>query len=140
MSKAIHIKTSPNDHRHYRHLTLENGLSVLLIEDNQATQSAASMAVAVGHFDDPVERPGMAHFLEHMLFLGTEKYPESGEYSAFINQHGGTNNAWTGTEQTNFFYSINAEQFEASLDRFSQFFIAPLFNIDLVDRERHAIE
>ncbi|MEZ9596942.1 insulinase family protein [Shewanella sp. 10N.261.52.F9] len=140
MSEAKQIKTSPNDHRHYRHLTLKNGLSVLLVEDQQATQSAASMAVTVGHFDDPAERPGMAHFLEHMLFLGTEKYPESGEYSAFINQHGGTNNAWTGTEHTNFFYSINAEQFEASLDRFSQFFIAPLFNIDLVDRERHAIE
>ncbi|MDR8523351.1 insulinase family protein [Shewanella fidelis] len=140
MSDIKQIKTSPNDHRQYRHLTLKNGLSVLLVADEHATQSAASMAVAVGHFDDPVERPGMAHFLEHMLFLGTEKYPESGEYSAFINQHGGTNNAWTGTEHTNFFYSINADQFEASLDRFSQFFIAPLFNKDLVDRERHAIE
>lgn len=140
MSKAIQIKTSPNDHRLYRHLILRNGLSVLLVEDQEASQAAASMAVAVGHFDDPTSRPGMAHFLEHMLFLGTEKYPDSGEYSAFINQHGGTNNAWTGTEHTNFFYSINAEQFEASLDRFSQFFIAPLFNIDLVDRERQAIE
>ncbi|GIU08443.1 MULTISPECIES: insulinase family protein [unclassified Shewanella] len=140
MSKAKQIKTSPNDHRLYRHITLDNGLAVLLVEDQQASQAAASMAVAVGHFDDPVSRPGMAHFLEHMLFLGTEKYPESGEYSAFINQHGGTNNAWTGTEHTNFFYSINAEQFEASLDRFSQFFIAPLFNTDLVDRERQAIE
>ncbi|ABZ77218.1 peptidase M16 domain protein [Shewanella halifaxensis HAW-EB4] len=140
MPKAKQIKTSPNDHRHYRHFMLENGLSVLLVEDQKASQSAASMAVGVGHFDDPIARPGMAHFLEHMLFLGTEKYPNSGEYSAFINQHGGTNNAWTGTEHTNFFYSINADQFEDSLDRFSQFFIAPLFNIDLVDRERHAIE
>ncbi|MCG9731223.1 insulinase family protein [Shewanella sp. Isolate13] len=140
MPKATQIKTSPNDHRLYRHTTLENGLSVLLVEDREASQAAASMAVAVGHFDDPVSRPGMAHFLEHMLFLGTAKYPDAGEYSAFINQHGGTNNAWTGTEHTNFFYSINAEQFEASLDRFSQFFIAPLFNIDLVDRERQAIE
>ncbi|MGS0691834.1 insulinase family protein [Shewanella sp. 30m-9] len=140
MPKAKQITTSPNDHRHYRHLTLKNGLSVLLVEDQKATQAAASMAVAVGHFDDPIARPGMAHFLEHMLFLGTEKYPDSGEYSAFINQHGGTNNAWTGTEHTNFFYSIHADQFENSLDRFSQFFIAPLFNIDLVDRERHAIE
>ncbi|MGS0683431.1 insulinase family protein [Shewanella sp. 125m-7] len=140
MSQAKQITTSPNDHRQYRYLTLKNGLSVLLVEDQDASQAAASMAVAVGHFDDPLARPGMAHFLEHMLFLGTEKYPDSGEYSAFINRHGGTNNAWTGTEHTNFFYSINAQQFEASLDRFSQFFIAPLFNIELVDRERHAIE
>ncbi|WP_225442078.1 insulinase family protein [Shewanella sp. WPAGA9] len=134
------IITSPNDHRHYRHVVLSNGLKVLLVEDKIATQAAASMTVSVGHFDDPVSRPGMAHFLEHMLFLGTEKFPDSGEYHQFINQHGGSNNAWTGTEQTNFFYSIDAEHFEESLDRFSQFFIAPKFDLELVDRERHAID
>ncbi|AQS36951.1 secreted/periplasmic Zn-dependent peptidase, insulinase [Shewanella psychrophila] len=140
MSESLQIIKSPNDLRRYQHLVLDNGLSVLLVEDMEASQAAASMVVNVGHFDDPVERPGMAHFLEHMLFLGTEKFPDSGEYHAFINQHGGNNNAWTGTEHTNFFFSINADVFEESLDRFSQFFIAPLFNEGLVDRERHAIE
>ncbi|QIR15008.1 insulinase family protein [Shewanella aestuarii] len=135
---AIH--TSPNDHRQYQFIRLSNELRVLLVQDNQSNQAAASMAVQVGHFDDPLDRPGMAHFLEHMLFLGTEKFPDSGEYHAFINQHGGNNNAWTGTEQTNFFYTVNAEVFEESLDRFSQFFIAPKFDLDLVDRERQAIE
>ncbi|QYK02700.1 insulinase family protein [Shewanella psychrotolerans] len=140
MPTTTQITKSPNDHRQYRYLQLGNDLRVLLVEDLQATQAAASMAVNVGHFDDPVARPGMAHFLEHMLFLGTEKYPQSGEYHAFINQHGGSNNAWTGTEQTNFFFSIDSEVFEESLDRFSQFFIAPCFDLTLVDRERHAIE
>lgn len=134
------IVKSPNDHRQYQYMVLENELRVLLVEDTKATHAAASMTVSVGHFDDPTSRPGMAHFLEHMLFLGTEKYPDSGEYHQFINHHGGTNNAWTGTEQTNFFYSIDAEQFEESLDRFSQFFIAPKFDLELVDRERHAID
>nr|WP_261925070.1 insulinase family protein [Shewanella sp. NFH-SH190041] len=132
--------TSPNDPRQYRCLTLPNALRVLLVSDPQATQAAASMAVNVGHFDDPQQRPGMAHFLEHMLFLGTDKFPDSGEYHAFINRHGGSNNAWTGTEHTNFFYAIDAEVFAESLDRFSQFFIAPRFNLELVDRERQAIE
>ncbi|WP_351122945.1 insulinase family protein [Shewanella sp. T24-MNA-CIBAN-0130] len=134
------VYKSQNDHRQYQYRVLDNQLRVLLVEDMQSNQAAASMAVSVGHFDDPVERPGMAHFLEHMLFLGTEKYPDSGEYHAYINQHGGNNNAWTGTEQTNFFYSINAEALEGSLDRFSQFFIAPKFDLELVDRERQAIE
>ncbi len=134
------IHKSPNDHRQYRYLVLDNALRVLLVEDLGASQAAASMAVGVGHFDDPLDRPGMAHFLEHMLFLGTEKFPDSGEYHAFINQHGGSNNAWTGTEHTNFFFSINAEVFSEALDRFSQFFIAPKFDLELVDRERQAIE
>ncbi|MCL1143576.1 insulinase family protein [Shewanella gaetbuli] len=140
MSDFPAIRKSQNDHRRYKYIQLPNQLKVLLVEDNQSNQAAASMAVRVGHFDDPVSRPGMAHFLEHMLFLGTEKYPDSGEYHAFINQHGGNNNAWTGTEQTNFFYTISPEVFDESLDRFSQFFIAPKFDLELVDRERHAIE
>jgi len=134
------IYKSPNDHRQYRYLVLDNALRVLLVEDQDASQAAASMAVGVGHFDDPADRPGMAHFLEHMLFLGTEKFPDSGEYHAFINQHGGSNNAWTGTEHTNFFFTINSDVFADSLDRFSQFFIAPKFDLELVDRERQAIE
>ncbi|WP_025822128.1 insulinase family protein [Shewanella marina] len=140
MSDSILIKKSPNDSRQYQYLTLDNQLQVLLVEDMNAEQAAASIAVNVGHFDDPIERPGMAHFLEHMLFLGTEKYPAAEEYHQFINQFGGNHNAWTGTEHTNFFYSINPDVLEPSLDRFSQFFIAPSFDIDLVDRERHAIE
>lgn len=138
---TIHpIIVSPNDHRSYRYVELTNGLRVLLVNDPLATQAAASMAVNVGHFDDPVNRPGMAHFLEHMLFLGTEKYPDAGSFLSFINQNGGNNNAWTGTELTNFFYTVPPQVFPESMDRFSQFFIAPMFNRELVDRERHAIE
>ncbi|MGL4938237.1 insulinase family protein [Shewanella sp.] len=140
MQASQSIYQSPNDHRQYRYLVLDNALRVLLVEDPDASQAAASMAVGVGHFDDPISRPGMAHFLEHMLFLGTEKFPDAGEYHAFINQHGGSNNAWTGTEHTNFFFSIDADVFAAALDRFSQFFIAPKFDLALVDRERQAIE
>ncbi|QYJ80005.1 insulinase family protein [Shewanella acanthi] len=140
MQASQSIYKSPNDLRQYRYIVLDNALRVLLVEDYDASQAAASMAVGVGHFDDPEDRPGMAHFLEHMLFLGTEKFPDSGEYHAFINQHGGSNNAWTGTEHTNFFFTINADVFAESLDRFSQFFIAPKFDLDLVDRERQAIE
>ncbi|MGI2261511.1 insulinase family protein [Shewanella sp. GXUN23E] len=140
MSSQSALISSPNDNRQYRYLTLPNALRVLLVQDEQSQQAAASMAVNVGHFDDPLDRPGMAHFLEHMLFLGTEQFPDPAEYHAFINRHGGNNNAWTGTEHTNFFYSLDADAFEASLERFSQFFVAPCFNLDLVDRERQAID
>ncbi|QUN07190.1 insulinase family protein [Shewanella yunxiaonensis] len=140
MTSMQSITVSLNDHRDYRYLELTNSLRVLMVSDPLATQAAASMAVNVGHFDDPVNRPGMAHFLEHMLFLGTAKYPDAGSFLSFINQNGGNNNAWTGTELTNFFYTVPPQVFPESLDRFSQFFIAPLFNKELVDRERHAIE
>ncbi len=61
---------SPNDNKHYRYITLPNALRVLLINDPQAHRSAAALSVNVGHFHDPVDRQGLAHFLEHMLFFG----------------------------------------------------------------------
>ncbi|MGB0894214.1 MAG: insulinase family protein [Parashewanella sp.] len=140
MTQEINTLSSPNDHRHYRYLTLDNGMKALLVEDNKTTQAAVSVAVNVGHFDDPESRFGMAHFLEHMLFLGTEKYPDAGEYHEFINHYGGAHNAWTGTEHTNFFCSADPDVLIELIDRFSQFFIAPLFDVELVERERNAIE
>lgn len=134
----MHI--SPNDKKKYRYLTLENGLRVLLVHDQTAHKSAASLAVNVGHFDDPYHREGLAHYLEHMLFLGTEKYPNIGEFQSFISQHGGKNNAWTGTEHTCFFFDIASDFFAPALDRFSQFFIAPLFNQEALEKERQAVE
>ena len=131
---------SPNDTNLYRYITLNNGLRVLLIQDPSAQKSAAALAVNVGHFDDPEDRQGLAHYLEHMLFLGTEKYPKIGEFQSFISQHGGHNNAWTGTEHTCFFFDISPNNFESALDRFSQFFVAPLFNSEALDKERQAVD
>ena len=136
----MQIYRAPDDRCDYRYLGLSNGLRVLLIHDPVAERSAASMAVECGHFSDPPQRQGMAHFLEHMLFLGTESFPHPGEYQAFIAQHGGNHNAWTGTEHSNYFFDISTEFFGAALHRFSQFFINPTFNAELVERERHAID
>ncbi|SHI08799.1 insulinase family protein [Ferrimonas marina] len=134
------IKTSPNDPKRYHPMTLSNGLRVLLVEDPEATKAAGTMAIRVGHFDDPSDREGMAHFLEHMLFLGTEKYPNAGEYQQYISQNGGTHNAWTGPEFTSFYFDVKPSAFEEALDRFAQFFTAPLFDEGLVEKERQSVD
>lgn len=131
---------SPNNSNQYRYITLENGLRALLIQDISAPKAAAALAVNVGHFDDPADREGLAHYLEHMLFLGTKPYPQVGEFQRFISQHGGTNNAWTGTEHTCFFFDIAPKLMEQALDRFSQFFTSPLFNPEALDKERQAVD
>ncbi|WP_369601552.1 insulinase family protein [Hahella sp. SMD15-11] len=139
MSTDGQIITSPNDERAYRPLTLDNGLQVLLVSDPQAEKASAAMDVAVGSQDDPPGREGLAHFLEHMLFLGTQKYPEAGEYQAFINQHGGSHNAFTAANHTNYFFDVDADYLEPALDRFAQQFVAPLFNPEYVEREKNAV-
>ena len=93
--------------REYRYLTLPNALKVLLISDPTTDKAAVSMDVFVGTNNDPRDYPGLAHLLEHMLFLGTDKYPEAGEYQQFISDQGGSHNAFTAPEHTNYFLSLN---------------------------------
>ncbi|MBV2127661.1 insulinase family protein [Arsukibacterium indicum] len=138
--EKVHIKQSPNDNRAYQHLTLDNGLTVLLVKDSCVEKSAAALTINVGHFDDPADYQGMAHFLEHMLFLGSENYPDPGEYQQFISQYGGSHNAWTGTEHSHFYFDIDTPQLSQALSRFADMFCRPLFTAAYVEKERHAIE
>jgi secreted Zn-dependent insulinase-like peptidase len=130
---------SPNDDNSYRYINLDNQLRVLLVSAPESDKAAASMNVAVGSGDDPANREGLSHFLEHMLILGTEKYPDPGEYQQFIKSHGGSHNAFTAFRDTNYFFDIQAEHLDAALDRFAEQFAAPLFTAELVDRERNAV-
>lgn len=131
---------SQNDDYQYRLLTLDNKMEVLLISDPDTPKAAASLDVRVGSGDNPPGRAGLAHFLEHMLFLGTDKYPDAAEYERFVTEHGGSRNAYTSFENTNYFFDINAPDLPVALDRFAQFFIAPLFDAQYVDREKNAVE
>ncbi|MBU2965420.1 insulinase family protein [Amphritea sp. 2_MG-2023] len=133
------IQKSPTDQRDYLAFTLPNEMKVLVISDPSTDKAAASVNIGVGSNANPDNRLGLAHFLEHMLFLGTEKYPEAGSYQEYISNHGGTHNAFTAFENTNYFFDIKADELEPALDRFSHFFIDPLFAEKYVDRERHAV-
>jgi insulysin len=133
------IAKSDNDARSYRYFELPNRLRVLLISAPNSDKAAAALDVNVGSRQDPSDRQGLAHFLEHMLFLGTDRYPQAGEYQNFISAHGGSHNAFTAFEDTNYFFDIDSRYLEPALDRFSRFFVAPLFSAEYVDREKHAV-
>ena len=118
---------------------LNNQLKVLIISDPKAIESAAALSVEVGSWEDPKQYPGMAHFVEHMLFLGTKKFPEENQYAHFINEHGGNQNAYTSQDHTVYIYSIDNAYFQQSLERFADFFIQPIFSKSGLERERLAV-
>ena len=128
-----------SDDRQYDFLVLSNSLRVVLISDPKSNVSAASMEVAAGSFSDPPDAEGLAHFCEHMLFLGTEKYPNEHEYSNYLTAHGGGDNAFTSTQETNYYFTVDSKYLEESLDLFAQFFISPLFKNSSVADEVHAV-
>lgn len=151
------IKSLP-DKRQYRAITLPNQLTVLLVSDSTTDVEAASVHVRAGHFDDPPNRAGLAHFHEHMLFLGTEKYPKEEEYEDFLGRNGGMSNAYTDMEDTNYYFNVSpldhdtddddedekgasgtSSALAGALDRFAQFFIAPTFDQSMLERELRAV-
>lgn len=139
VAEVITPTTSPYDSRDYRVLTLENGLNVLLVSDPEADKAAASMNVRVGSAQDPDDLQGLAHFLEHMLFLGTEPFPESDAYQRYISNNAGSHNAFTAQQDTNYFFDIEPSALPGALDRFSEFFLSPLFNADHLESERNIV-
>ncbi|KAJ8025523.1 Insulin-degrading enzyme [Holothuria leucospilota] len=134
------IIKSAEDKRSYRGLELDNGMKVLLVSDPSTEKAAAAMDVHIGSMSDPWELPGLAHFLEHMLFLGTTKYPSENDYTQFLSEHGGASNAFTSAEHTTFYFDVAHEYLSGALDRFGQFFLCPLFNKDSQEREVNAVD
>ncbi|CAO1412986.1 unnamed protein product [Diamesa tonsa] len=139
LSRYENIIKSEQDPREYRGLVLSNGMKVMLISDSTTDKSAACLSVEVGHMSDRSDIPGLAHFLEHMLFLGTEKYPNENAYSSFLSENGGTSNAATYPDCTKYYFDIVPDKLEDALDRFSQFFISPLFTESATLREINAV-
>jgi insulysin len=127
------------EQRTYRKLTLDNGLRVVLASDRDVNTSSASMAVGIGANADPKGTRGLAHFLEHMLFLANEKYPELNAYGEFLKSRGGFSNAYTAQDLTNYHFQVNHDGLPEALDRFAQFFVSPTLDYAYAKREMAAV-
>lgn len=120
--------------------TLANGLRVTLRQVPGLKQSAAALRVAAGSHDVPLEWPGLAHFLEHLLFLGTERFPASQALMAYVQSHGGQVNASTRERTTDFFFELPTSAFSAGLERLSDMLAQPRMNPDDQLREREVLD
>ncbi|XP_063217642.1 nardilysin-like [Bacillus rossius redtenbacheri] len=109
-------------------------------EEAEEKLAAVGLCVGVGSFNDPPNILGMAHFLEHMVFMGSKKYSEENDFDAFLTHRGGSSNASTDYAHTTFNFECQEKHLEKAMDRFSQFFIAPLMRKEAMQREREAIE
>jgi len=147
------LETPSLDDRTYRVIRLPNQLEALLVHDSQADKASAAMDVGVGSFSDEDDMPGMAHAVEHLLFMGTKKYPAENAYHQYLAAHSGSSNAYTASTSTNYHFEVSAKPsndeeptaanpspFKGALDRFAQFFVEPLFLESTLDRELRAVD
>ena len=134
------LEKSKSDTLNYAIKILSNGLKILFISDPDANKSSASLGVNIGNLVDGLDVPGLAHFCEHLLFMGTEKYPSENDFAEYLSKNSGRSNAHTSSDKTVYMFEVSNEGFEGALDRFAQFFICPLFNEGSVEREINAID
>ncbi|GAB5382215.1 MAG: insulinase family protein [Aliiglaciecola sp.] len=134
------LRISSNDKRSFLPTTLPNGLKVLLVSDPICRKSAAATCVHGGHFNDPEGIDGLSHLLEHMLFDGSLRYPDTNGFDQFLSQRGGCVNAWTGTEYSNFHFDVAHEHLEQSLTLFCDLLFYPVFDLQGISREISAID
>lgn len=139
------IMKPPLDDRDYlAYVMPSNGLRVILCSDPLSNEAGAAMDVHVGACSDPQDIPGLAHFNEHMLFLGTREFPKEDSFEEFLSASGGSSNAYTASEDTVYHFTLQEVDGDGKLSeglkRFGSFFTSPLFTESATGRELNAIE
>ncbi|KAJ6636738.1 Nardilysin [Pseudolycoriella hygida] len=102
--------------------------------------AACSLCIDVGSFSDPRDIQGLAHFLEHMIFMGSKKYPKENEFEQYIKRSSGFDNGVTDCEETLFYFEVSENSLNGAIDRFANLFKEPLMLKECMTREREAVE
>lgn len=133
------INKSPNDKAIYQGIKLNNGMTVLLISDENANKSLMSAILPIGSMDDPISQQGLAHYLEHMILMGSKQYPETNSLDAFLNKNGGMNNASTAPHRTAYYLQVNNEAFDEAVTRMADTLAFPLLLESNAKKEVNAV-
>ncbi|CAM3796888.1 Coenzyme PQQ synthesis protein F [Pseudomonas reidholzensis] len=122
-----------------RHLTLANGLQLTLRHAPRLKRAAAALRVHAGSHDAPAKWPGLAHFLEHLFFLGNERFPQADGLMRYVQGVGGQVNASTRERTTEFFFEVPPMALAGGLERLCQMLAEPDLGIERQRREREVI-
>lgn len=123
----------------FQHLTLSNGLRVRLCHAPHLKRCAAVVRVQAGSHDAPVAYPGLAHFLEHLFFLGTERFPVEDGLMRFVQRQVGQLNASTRERHTEFFFEVPLPAMAGALERLCDMLANPLLTLERQRAEREVI-
>ncbi|MCZ4337707.1 insulinase family protein [Shewanella colwelliana] len=121
------IETMPQDS-----FILDNGLKVLLLQNTGAQISGASISVAGGQMSSPATLQGLPHLLEHIIFLGSEKYPNPNDWHQFVSKHSGWSNGSTQSDLTRFQFQVESQGVKEGLARLSAMLFTPNINEETV--------
>lgn len=133
------INKSPTDKAIYQGIKLANGMEVLLISDEKANKSLLSLGLPIGSMDNPVQQQGLAHYLEHMILMGSKHFPETNSLDNFLTKNGGYNNAYTASDRTVYYLEVNHNAFDEAVTRFADTIAQPLLLEKNAKKEINAV-
>lgn len=136
---AVQINKSPVDKANYQAIRLANGMEVLLISDSDANKSLFSIGLPIGSMEDPESQQGLAHYLEHMILMGSKNYPETNSLDGFLSKNGGRNNAYTAPDSTIYYLQVNHNAFDEAVERLSDAIAQPLLSENNAKKEINAV-
>lgn len=117
-----------------------NNIEVMLIHQPQAVQAAALWQVDAGSLQEPDNWPGLAHLLEHMLFRGSQHFPDKQRLMHWVPLQGGRLNATTRLSQSAYFFELPADRLAEGLARLTDMLVAPLFHLADITQELAVID
>lgn len=117
---------------------MKNGLSVVLVESHKSPVVSVQMWVRTGSADEASRLRGISHFIEHLVFKGSEKYGV-GQIAATVEGSGGELNAYTSFDQTVFYVTISSQFLDVGMDVISQMMGKPAFAASEIDNEREVV-
>ena len=123
----------------FKKSTLQKGLRVITVEKPDSHSIASGIFVKAGSRNEQLAENGVSHFLEHMLFKGTKKYPTQLSISEAIEGVGGELNAWTDQDHTFYWNRVPTTQLSRSLDVLAEMIQHPLIKEEDITREKGVI-
>lgn len=123
----------------YKKTTLKNGLRILTVPMRGTETVTVVVMVGVGSRYERDKEAGLSHFIEHMLFKGTKKRPNTLAISEELDSIGGEFNAFTGKDRTGYYAKVDAKHFERALDVVSDMYLNSKLEEDEIKRESGTI-
>ena len=128
------------DKNNYTYMKLKNSLRVLLISDSSTNTSTVALDISAGNFNSPKGYEGLAHLCEHMLTFSSQRYPNEDDFISYVRENGGLYNAYTASEHTNFYFSVNSDHFKEALGKFAAFFVSLRLTDDAINQELKVVD
>ncbi|MEK7493662.1 MAG: pitrilysin family protein, partial [Patescibacteria group bacterium] len=123
----------------YHKTTLANGVRVITAPMKNTSTVTAIVFVKTGSRHEYRKENGISHVLEHMLFQGTKKRPDTITLKRELDRIGAQSNAYTSQDHTAYYVKADAKHLDLGLDILSDMYLSPLFKKEVLEKERRVV-